>query len=82
MKSVTLPPNPRFLSLLDRVDEWLHSMIVIGVRLHQVYDVEPVGGVFARVLHSEEVPLSVAVRPIVILQEEIVFGVADFHNLP
>ena len=53
-------------------------MVVVGVRLHEVDDIEAVNFIFPRVLHSEEVPLSEAICAIVVLQIQVILTVADF----
>ena len=65
--TVSLPPNPAFLSLLYRVDQRLHALVVSGLRLHEVDDVEAIGLVLACVLHPEVVPLGVAIGAVVVL---------------
>lgn len=56
-------------------------MVVVGVRLHQVYDIESVDLVFPCVLDPKEVPLSEPVRAIVVLKKQVVFKVVDLHGL-
>ena len=81
INSVALPSDFVLLSLLDRVDQWLHAHVVVGVRLHEVDDVEAVHFIFLCVLHSEVVPLRVALGSVVVLQVEVILGVADLDSL-
>ena len=55
-------------------------MIIARIRLHKIYDVKSIHLVFSRVLHSEKVPLSKAIRAIVIFEVEIVFTIANFDS--
>ena len=56
-------------------------MVVVGIRLHEVDQVETVYFVFASVLNPKVVPLRVSVCPVVILQEQVIFKVINFHCL-
>ena len=66
----------------DTVNEWLHSLVVVTVRLHQIYDVEAIDFVLARVLHSEIVPLGITVSAVVVFQVEVVLSVSYFNGAP
>eukprot|EP00354_Favella_ehrenbergii_P007736 CAMPEP_0170476818 /NCGR_PEP_ID=MMETSP0123-20130129/18159_1 /TAXON_ID=182087 /ORGANISM="Favella ehrenbergii, Strain Fehren 1" /LENGTH=314 /DNA_ID=CAMNT_0010748089 /DNA_START=652 /DNA_END=1597 /DNA_ORIENTATION=- len=81
IEAVALPANARLLGLFDGVDQRLHPLVIIGVGLHVVDDIEAVDLVFARVLDAEVEPLRVAVRPVVILQVQVVLKVRYFHRL-
>ena len=81
IKSVALPANFVLFCFLYRVDQWLHAHVVVGVGLHEVHDIETVLFVFLRVKHSEVVPLRVARGAVVVLQVEVILGVADFDCL-
>ena len=56
-------------------------MVIIRVRFHKVYDIEPVDFVFPCVLDLEKVPLGEAICTVVVLQVQIILRVAYFHGL-
>lgn len=56
--SSSKPSVSRDLSILLRVDEWLHALVVRRVRFVEIDDVEGVVNVFARVLDLKVEPLS------------------------
>ena len=55
-------------------------MIEVAVWLHQIHDVDAVFDILTRVLHSEEVPLGVAVRPVIVLEVQVVLSVRDLYH--
>ena len=61
------------LSFFPRVDQRKHSVVVEGILLLEVLDVDCVCSVLAGVLDSEIEPLSVGVGIVVWLQIEVVF---------
>lgn len=74
--NVSSAPHPAFASSLGlglRVDQRAHAMIVKTVGLHQVDDIEAILLACPRVRDAEVVPLGVASRVIVRLQDQIVF---------
>jgi hypothetical protein len=75
-----MPPNS--LNILDfcRVAEDFHTIVVEGVGLGQVDDVEPDFHSFGRVAYSVEEPLGVAIGVNVILKNEIVLVVSLFDD--
>jgi hypothetical protein len=75
-----MPADLLTFGLLDAVDQWLHSLVVVRVGLHQVDDVEAVGAVGPRVANFEEVPLSVAVSSVVIFQIKVVLTIRYFDG--
>lgn len=68
------------LSVLTAINERFHPLVVVGVRFHQINDVEPVSPVFASVLDSKIIPLRVALSPIVVFQIKIVLKVVNFDG--
>ena len=68
-----MPAHSLVLSDFVREAESPHSVIVEGVGLVQVKDVEPDFQIGSGIAHAEEVPLGVTVRVDVILQDEVVF---------
>ena len=82
VESVSLPSDAIFFCLLGRVDEGLHTLVIVRIRFHQVDYVEAIDLIFPRVRYSEIVPLGVAIRPVIILQEEIVLKVVHFDGFP
>ena len=74
--NVSSAPHPAFASSLGlglRVDQRAHAMIVETVGLHQVDDIEAILLACPRVRDAEVVPLGVASRVIVRLQDQVVF---------
>lgn len=57
-------------------------MVVERVGLKQVYDVETVGSPGHRVLDAEVVPLRVAVRVEVRLEDQVIFEFVDLDSAP
>ena len=57
-------------------------MVVERVGLKQVYDVETVGSPSHRVLDAEVVPLRVAVRVEVRLEDQVIFEFVDLDSAP
>ena len=56
--STSIPSVSCDLSILLRVDEWFHALVVRRVRFVEVDDVEGVVNIFARVLDLKVKPLS------------------------
>lgn len=78
--SISLPADFVGFGLLNRIYEWPHAHLVVGIRLHQVDDVKSVNFVFAGVLYAEVVPLRVACRSVIALQVQIVFVVGNLDR--
>ena len=55
-------------------------MVVQGVRLHQVDDVESVGFTCPRIGHSEVVPLSVTSSVIIGFENEIILKLVNLNG--
>lgn len=70
--TLSMPSIINTLSLLSRVDEWQHSVIVKGICFLKVLDVNRVSLVLSRVLDPEEVPLRVRIGVIIWLQVEVI----------
>lgn len=81
VSAVALPAYTTFFCLLDTINEWLHALIVVRVRLHEVDDVEAVLPVFSSVLNTEEIPLRVAVRTVVVFEIQVIFGIRYLDGL-
>lgn len=79
--AVALPAYTTFFCLFDAVNEWLHTLIVVRVWLHEIDDVEAVLSVFSSVLNTEEIPLRVAVCAVVVFEVQVVFGVRYLDSL-
>jgi len=67
-----MPAHLLLLCLPGRVDQRSHPLVIVTIRLHEVYDVKTIGAVGSRVADFEEEPLSVAVCTVVILKVQIV----------
>mmetsp|Transcript_5913 Transcript_5913/g.5318 ORF Transcript_5913/g.5318 Transcript_5913/m.5318 type:complete len:436 (+) Transcript_5913:557-1864(+) len=75
-----VPPSPRLLGLMLRIRYRPHPMVVQGVRLHQVNDVEVVGLVGFSVRDPEVVPLGVPAGVVVWLQDQIVLKLIHLNG--
>ena len=67
------------LSWANRIAQDPHSVIVQRVWLRQVENIEFDSQTFEGVSYSKEVPLSMSIRVDVVLQNEIILIVANFH---
>ena len=67
-----MPTHLLLLCLPGRVDQRSHPLVVVTIRLHEVYDVKTIGAVGSCVADFEEEPLSVAVCTVVIFKVQIV----------
>ena len=79
--AIALPAYTTFFCLFDTINERLHALIVVGVWLHKIDDVEAVLSVFSSVLNTEVVPLRVAVCTIVIFEVQVVFCIRYLDSL-
>ena len=79
--AIALPAYTTFFCFFDAINEWLHALIVVGVWLHKIDDVEAVLSVFSSVLNTEVVPLRVAVCTIVIFEVQVVFCIRYLDSL-
>ena len=75
IEAISLPAYPVLLRLLDRVNQRLHPLIVVRVWFHKVDDVEAIDFVLYSIFDTEEIPLSEAIRAIVILKKQIVLEI-------
>jgi hypothetical protein len=81
--AISLPPNPALLLCLSfRIYQRLHALVVGALRLDQINKVELIRNPFASVAHFEEVPLSVIVSSIIILEDKVVFKISDLDSTP
>lgn len=75
-----MPPTFILVCLLDAVNKWSHTLVIVAIWFHHVYDVEPVGAVFSCVLYAEIVPLGVPCCAVVVFQVKIIFSVRYFNG--
>mmetsp|Transcript_18273 Transcript_18273/g.31255 ORF Transcript_18273/g.31255 Transcript_18273/m.31255 type:complete len:430 (+) Transcript_18273:217-1506(+) len=80
--AVALPPHLVLLGVMQGVGERAHSLVVGGVGLHEVDQVEAVGAVLARVPDAEVVPLAEALRPVIVLHVQVVLVRPHLQRLP
>ena len=79
--AVTVPPLPGFLSIQNRVHKRAHALAVGAVRFHEIDYIEAVSLVLSGVLHTEVIPLRIAVSAIIILQIKFIVKGAHFDRL-
>ena len=77
---VAVPPLTELFGFNLRIHQRLHAMIVETIRFQQIYDVEAVELVGSRVLHTEIVPLGVASRAIIWLEDKIVLEFVHLNS--
>lgn len=63
-----------------RVYQGFHALVVGAFRLNQVNDVELVANVSPSVAHFKEEPLRVVVRPIVVLEYQVIFELTYLNS--
>ena len=76
----TVPANSFSFLYLIGESQYLHTIIVEGVRLHQINHIEFYFHALESVADTEEVPLSVPIGVYVILQYQIVLIVGNFDS--
>jgi hypothetical protein len=82
VSSASMPANAFLLRVFLRVNQWLHSLVVKRVGLDQVYEVELVGLILARVSHPEVIPLRLDYCCAMILFKlKVIFKFRDLHSL-
>ena len=79
--SVAIPPDAsRAVGVFTRVDKWLLALVVAGVRLDEVYDVELVTHILTHIGDLEVKPLSVGRGLVVVLKDQVVVvRLANLH---
>lgn len=78
--TVPVPAFSKLFCLNLTIHQGLHPVIVKGVRLEQVNNVETVGTPWSRVLHAEIVPLGVPTSAIVWLQYQVIFELINLDS--
>lgn len=82
VSSASMPANAFLLRVFLRVNKRLHSLVVERVGLDQVYEVELVGLILARVSHPEVKPLRLDYCCAMILFKlKVIFKFRDLHSL-
>jgi hypothetical protein len=74
------PPTPRLLGGGLGVHQWPHAMIIERVWLDEVDNIEPIILSSLRVGHAEVVPLSVASRVVIWLQDQVILILVDLNG--
>lgn len=64
------------------VEERLHPLIVGALWLHKVYEIELVGCELPCVRHFEVKPLGISCSVMVVLQDQVIFILANLHSAP
>jgi len=74
-------PAPTFsFTVIGAVAKYFHSIVVQTVWLAQVQNIKTNFLARLSVTAAEKVPLSVAVRVDVVLKNQVIFAVGDFHR--
>ena len=79
--AVSLPTDICHLGILDGIDQGSHTLIVGGIWLHEVDQIESIGLIFPCVFDSEVIPLAETLSTIIILEVAFVFKRSNFHDL-
>ena len=78
--AVSVPSYSCSFSFLGRVDQGLHSLIILRIRLHEINDIESICLILFDILQAEIVPLSESTSAIIIFEIQIILEVATIIN--
>ena len=76
--TIALPSKlASFTSVHKRVHNWLHTFRIRRIGLHEVYEIQSISLIFARVLYSEVEPLGETLGAVVVFDIQVVFEWSD-----